>query len=513
MSVTLTNGVGGQILGARDAVRAGTITIENLGLIQGSLTTANADGIDIRGNNATGTIINRAGGVIEGNARGIVGAGGNSYTGGGTTFATAGGGTAYQSTVRHLFITNDAGGIIRSVVSNAIATPSGVTILNGGMIQSQGSAAISVIGGADPLSVSNPDTIYASNITILSTGSVLAAPTFSAITLQGFGNPDDIITLHAGATIGGAIDMGGGTGDVLNLTGSGIGSFSDDIRGTETINVQSAAWMLSDNLNGVAATNIAAGAVLQLNLTSLGMNDYAGGSIVNNGELSFVGDAVNVFGAGKTLTGTGNFTITGSGSVTFTSSNANNYTGQTNVFGGTLIAGADNALSTQSAILLAFGGSLDLAGFNQTLASLDGAGAVTLGAATLTLNTAAASSFAGGIAGALPVLYYLITDPSRFLAHVVAFHTGPHVDYWTNHAAGEEEAAMALGAKVKLAYEMWLGGTNLAIVLMIALWIWQNFPQPVRLRLAGQGRRHVQAGRASARQEVQRRGRRSSSGS
>lgn len=77
--------------------------------------------------------------------------------------------------------------------------------------------------------------------------------------------------------------------------------------------------------------------------------------------------------------------------------------------------------------------------------------------------------FVGGVAGALPVLYYLITDPSRFLAHVVAFHTGPHVDYWANRAAGDEEAAMALGPKVKLAYEMWLGGTNLAIVLMIAL--------------------------------------------
>lgn len=77
--------------------------------------------------------------------------------------------------------------------------------------------------------------------------------------------------------------------------------------------------------------------------------------------------------------------------------------------------------------------------------------------------------FLGGVAGALPVLYYLITDPSQFLAHVVAFHTGPHVDYWADRAAGDEEAAMALGAKVKLAYDMWLGGTNLTIVLMIAL--------------------------------------------
>jgi hypothetical protein len=78
---------------------------------------------------------------------------------------------------------------------------------------------------------------------------------------------------------------------------------------------------------------------------------------------------------------------------------------------------------------------------------------------------------AGGLIGAVPVFYYLITDPKRFLAHVVSFHTGPHVDYWASRAGGDEEAAMALGAKVKLAYDMWLGGANLAVILMIALLI------------------------------------------
>jgi hypothetical protein len=77
--------------------------------------------------------------------------------------------------------------------------------------------------------------------------------------------------------------------------------------------------------------------------------------------------------------------------------------------------------------------------------------------------------FAGGVVGALPVFYYLIADPWLFLAHTVSFHTGPHVDYWANRATGDEEAAMALGAKVKLAYDMWFGGANLVIVLMIAL--------------------------------------------
>lgn len=76
----------------------------------------------------------------------------------------------------------------------------------------------------------------------------------------------------------------------------------------------------------------------------------------------------------------------------------------------------------------------------------------------------------GGLLGALPVVYYVIRDAKGFFAHTLGFHIGPHVDYWQAVSADTEEGAvMTLGAKLRLAHELWLGGANLVIVLMIAL--------------------------------------------
>nr|WP_245502447.1 autotransporter outer membrane beta-barrel domain-containing protein [Bradyrhizobium betae] len=82
--------------------------------------------------------------------------------------------------------------------------------------------------------------------------------------------------------------------------------------------------------------------------------------------------------------GTGGLTVTG-GTQTLTG--ANTYNGATNVNAGTLRAGATNTLSAASSFNVASGGTLDLAGFNQTLASLGNAGIVTLGGAPGTTLT------------------------------------------------------------------------------------------------------------------------------
>jgi outer membrane autotransporter protein len=67
---------------------------------------------------------------------------------------------------------------------------------------------------------------------------------------------------------------------------------------------------------------------------------------------------------------------------------------------GTLQAGAVNTFSSASAFTIASGATLDLAGFNQTIGSLAGAGSVTLGAATLTTNgDDSDTTFSGTISG------------------------------------------------------------------------------------------------------------------
>src|SRR5260370_3262330 len=74
------------------------------------------------------------------------------------------------------------------------------------------------------------------------------------------------------------------------------------------------------------------------------------------------------------------------GPGTPTLSGANTYTGPTMVNAGTLQAGAVNAFSSASAFTGASGATLHLAGFNQTIGSLAGAGSGTLRAATLTTH-------------------------------------------------------------------------------------------------------------------------------
>ena len=82
--------------------------------------------------------------------------------------------------------------------------------------------------------------------------------------------------------------------------------------------------------------------------------------------------------------------ISGGGAVGFSGadvvslSGSNTYSGTTAVDGIILRAGAENAFSSNSAMTILSLGTLDLNGYNQNIASLSGAGTVTLGAGTLT---------------------------------------------------------------------------------------------------------------------------------
>ena len=61
---------------------------------------------------------------------------------------------------------------------------------------------------------------------------------------------------------------------------------------------------------------------------------------------------------------------------------------------------ASNMLPTSTAVAISSGATLDLNSSPQTIGSLSGLGSVTLGAATLTVNSTADSTFGGTISGA-----------------------------------------------------------------------------------------------------------------
>jgi fibronectin-binding autotransporter adhesin len=146
--------------------------------------------------------------------------------------------------------------------------------------------------------------------------------------------------------------------------------------------------------------NISAGSIagagnyyLGSNLLTVGGNNL---STTVSGVISDCGDSgsdcsnAGATGGGLIKVGTGTLTLSG----------ANTYTGPTAVNAGALQAGAVNAFSSASAFTVASGATLDLAGFNQTIGSLAGAGSVTLGAATLTTNgDGSDTTFSGTISG------------------------------------------------------------------------------------------------------------------
>jgi hypothetical protein len=71
----------------------------------------------------------------------------------------------------------------------------------------------------------------------------------------------------------------------------------------------------------------------------------------------------------------------------------------------------------------------------------------------------------GGLIGGAPALAVLASDPATVWAHVVGFHTGPHVAWWEINAASEPGLALGFAGKVQIAHDLWFGSS--AIVLCV----------------------------------------------
>src|SRR5262245_23395963 len=249
-----------------------------------------------------------------------------------------------------------------------------------------------------------------------------------------------------------------GTGITFDINGAGIvnNSFAPSFTNNDNLNfntassagnaviVNNSGGVLSFNNNSTAANAIITtndGALTQFNDNSTGGNAQfitnAGGIVDFSNTAGPAGDgnisAGSLAGAGNYYLGSNLLTVGGNnlsttvsgvisdcgdsgsdcsnagatggglikiGTGTLTLSGANTYTGPTMVNAGTLQAGAVNAFSSASAFTVASGATLDLAGFDQTVGSLAGAGNVTLGSAMLTTNgDGSDTTFSGTISG------------------------------------------------------------------------------------------------------------------
>jgi outer membrane autotransporter protein len=210
-----------------------------------------------------------------------------------------------------------------------------------------------------------------------------------------------VITSNNGAVL--SFNNRSTAGNAIITTNDGaLTQFNDNSTGGNAQFITNAGGIVDfSNTSGPNGdSNISAGSIagagnyyLGSNLLTVGGNNL---STTVSGVISDCGDSgsdcsnAGATGGGLIKIGTGTLTLSG----------ANTYTGPTMVNAGTLQAGAVSAFSSASAFTVASGATLDLAGFNQTIGSLAGAGSVALGAATLTTNgDGSDTTFSGTITG------------------------------------------------------------------------------------------------------------------
>ncbi len=185
-----------------------------------------------------------------------------------------------------------------------------------------------------------------------------------------------------------------GTAAITNDSGAGTLFWNSGTAGNAVITTNNGGYVhFYEAASGGAARFITnAGSIVN------GIFDISGLATAGTTAGSIEGDGRYLLGA-KTLTVGGNdlSTIVGGtiedggigggtggslakvGTGTLTLAGANTYTGATTITAGTLRAGAADVFISSSSMIVERGGTLDLAGFNQTVASLNTAGRVSLG--------------------------------------------------------------------------------------------------------------------------------------
>ncbi|MEZ2298665.1 autotransporter-associated beta strand repeat-containing protein [Variovorax sp. RCC_210] len=317
---------------------------------------------------------------------------------GSATLVTAAGGNvtfADSSTAGNAFIENRGGGT--TVWNTATAGKAHITNFAGGHTDflDTGSAGQATLVNETGGLVDFFDTATADQATVINNAggrvriSLLGANGVSIGSLSGAGN----VLLGTKALTTGGLNTDTEVSGVISGNGGSlvkVGTGALTLSGANTYT--GGTSLRQGRLNVGHSLALGTGALSMDDDTTLGFS--ADGVVLANAvKLTGQNDPVIDTGAfSATLAGaiSGGGFITKQGTGTLTLSGANTYTGATNVAQGTLKAGAANTFSAASAHSVAAGATLDLAGFNQSVAALANSGTVSLVGAvagtTLTVN-------------------------------------------------------------------------------------------------------------------------------
>ncbi len=329
------------------------------------------------------------GGISTGGAGGFGGGGGMSTNGGAGGLGGGGGGGGAAG---------GAGGFGGGTGATGTSNGGGGAGLGGAVFVQQGgtlniAGAFTVTGGTVTAGTAGGGTATA--------GSAFGVGIF----LQGNGTVNFAPGSGVIQTLSNAIADQTGSGG----TGANAGSWTLAKSGSgtlvlQTANTYSGGTTVSGGLiNFAAANNFGSGAIM---LNGGGLQWATGTTLDISSRLAALGAGGGTFDTNGNnvafatgLGGSGGLTKTGTGTLTLASA-SNSYGGATVVNMGSLQAGIANAFAPSSAFTVAAGAVLDLNNFNQAIGSLAGAGAVTLGTATLTTgNDNTSTTFSGAISG------------------------------------------------------------------------------------------------------------------
>jgi fibronectin-binding autotransporter adhesin len=190
------------------------------------------------------------------------------------------------------------------------------------------------------------------------------------------------------------------SGAALELTTNNAGG--NISIGAEALSLAGTGINSAGALRNITGSNSYGGLLTLTNATRIN-SDGGTLTLTNTGTITGATFALTLGGAGNltinSIIGTTTGTVTKDGAGTLILGAANTYTGDTIAGAGVVRLSGSGSIAAASGVVVSNGATFDFNSISDTVDGISGAGAVTLGSATLTVSNSATNNFSGALSG------------------------------------------------------------------------------------------------------------------